>query len=509
MDTFQTETALFKYLVQGVRDYAIFALDPKGNVASWNLGAELAKGYKSHEIIGKHFSVFYSEDAKKIKHPQYELDEALKHGSYEEEGWRIRKDGSRFWASIVITALHDETGQHIGFAKVTRDLSERRQAEEKRLSAELNLEKIERTFALMVSAVKDYAIFVLDPTGHISTWNQGAERIKGWTADEIIGKHFSIFYTEEAKQNKHPEYELEQAIKNGCYEEEGWRVRKDGSKLWASVTITPILGGSAGFVKVTRDLTERRRNEIQLEEAKEQAIMANKLKSQFVANITHEIRTPLSSIIGLGELVAMDNNLDPETHEAAVTIHDSSKHLLGLLNDLLDFAKLEAGKVTVEKIPYSINNVVDDVIGLTKLKANEKHLSLTVNIADQLPRHVSDPNKVRHVLLNLVQNAIKFTSDGGIEIFVERQGDDLYFSVTDTGIGIAKDTQEKLFKPFSQANDSTSRLYGGTGLGLSIAQQYVELMGGKLGLFSKPDRGSTFWFVLPGTFENSTVTNHG
>ncbi len=463
----QTDERLFKYLVQGVKDYAIFALDTEGRIITWNEGARRLKGYSADEIIGKHFSIFYDEAPRKTNHPAFELKEALKNGSYEEEGWRLKKDGSRFWADVVITAIHDEKGKHIGFAKVTRDLTARNTAEhdlEKSLDA---LRKSEETFAYMVSAVKDYAIFALDRQGHILTWNEGARRIKGYQAEEIIGKHFSIFYTEEAKRIDHPAFELREAIQAGSFEEEGWRVKKDGSQFWASVTITPIAGGVGGFLKVTRDLTERKRNETQLEQARNEAILADRLKSKFVANVSHELRTPLSGVVGLSEIIATDDHLDSETHDAAVRIFGASKRLLVILNDLLDFAKLEAGRVEVENIPYSIKNVIDDVLGLTRCSAEQKHLVLAVKAGAVLPEtSKGDPNKIRQVLLNLVNNAIKFTEFGAIEISAEQCGNELLLSVTDTGIGIPEETQKRLFKPFSQADESTARRFGGTGLGL-------------------------------------------
>lgn len=498
METYQAQDQLFKHLIQSVQDYAIFALDPSGIIVSWNRGAERAKGYTAEEIIGKHFSIFYEEEAKKRNHPAFELEQALKHNSYEEEGWRLKKDGSRFWANVLITALFDEDGKHIGFAKVTRDLSERKKAREEQVETADALQNSEQKFDLMVAAVKDYAIFALDSSGYVITWNTGAERIKGYTAAEVIGKHFSIFYDEEAKKRNHPAFELEEALKNGSYEEEGWRVKKDGSLFWSAVTITPISGRAGGFIKVTRDLTEQKEYEIKLEKALEQALLANKLKSEFVASITHEIRTPLASIIGLAELMAGGTDIDNETRDSAAIIFDSSKLLLGLLNDLLDFSKLEAGKVNIEMLSYSLEELVGDVVGLVANRAEQKQLEFIVKITDSVPKQIiGDSNKVRQILLNLVSNAIKFTESGGIEIFVERRGDELYFSIADSGIGISAEAQEKLFQPFSQAHNSTARLYGGSGLGLSIAQQYVHLMGGEIGLFSKIGRGSTFWFVLP------------
>lgn len=490
---------LLQYLIQGVKDYAIFALDPSGKIITWNSGAERAKGYKAEEIVGKHFSIFYTDEAKKINHPDFELKTALQDGSYEEEGWRVRKDGTLFWAHVTITAIYADDGRHVGFAKVTRDLSERKKAQQSNITSEALLRASEDVFELMVSSVKDYAIFVLSPEGLIKTWNSGAQRIKGYTANEVIGKHFSLFYTEDAKSIKHPEFELREAIKNGSYEEEGWRIRKDGTKFWASVTITAVKdanGGLEGFVKVTRDLTERKRYEEQLEQAKDEAILANQLKSKFVANITHEIRTPLSGIVGLSELIAGDNKLPTDTQDSAQRIFDASRQLLTLLNDLLDFAKLEAGKLEIEYGPLNFATILDEVKGLTASKAKEKSLLISSTIDETMPETlVGDATKIRQILLNLVHNSIKFTEKGGIDIDVERQDDTIMVTVTDTGIGVSETIQSRLFTPFTQGHSSAA--FGGTGLGLSICQQFVELLGGEIGMVSEPGDGTTVWFTLP------------
>lgn len=355
----------------------------------------------------------------------------------------------------------------------------------------------EGSFGDVVSAVKDYAIFALDRGGHVKTWNEGARRIKGYSREDIIGKHFSIFYTVEDKERNHPTFELEQAQKNGSYEEEGWRVKKDGTVFWAAVTITPILSEEGGFIKVTRDLTERKRYESELEEARDQAVAANKLKSQFVANVTHELRTPLTSLVGLSELL-LDGGIPPgEIQKTASTMFESSKLLLAMLNDLLDFAKLEAGKLTIERTPYSIKKVVQDVVKLVRIKADRKGLKLTLVIAKDLPDLLlGDPIRVRQILVNLLDNAIKFTEYGAIEITIESRNTHVFVGITDTGIGIPPEKQEKLFRPFSQVHNANPK-YTGTGLGLSIADQYVRLMGGEMGVTSEYGLGSTFWFVLP------------
>jgi PAS domain S-box-containing protein len=253
----------FRLLVEGVTDYAIFLLGPDGRIKTWNAGAERLKGYAASEIIGKHFSIFYPPEAVQSGWPQYELEKAISDGRFEDQGWRVRKDGSRFWANVVITALHDHEGKLYGFGKVTRDFTERKRAEEELLRSE-------EKFRLLVEAVQDYAIFMLDTEGRVSSWNGGAERLKGYKAFEILGNHFSVFYPEEDIRANKPQRELKIAVEQGRVEDEGWRVRKDGSRFWANVVITALRNGAGeliGFAKVTRDFTERRITQQALQES--------------------------------------------------------------------------------------------------------------------------------------------------------------------------------------------------------------------------------------------------
>jgi PAS domain S-box-containing protein len=258
-------TDRYRQLVSGIQDYAILTLDAQGHIASWNLGAEMINGYRAEEIVGAHFSRFYPPDSLEKRLPEHALYMATKDGRYEEEGWRIRKDGSRFWADVVITRMLDASGNLIGFSEITRDLTERR-------NQELILRQSEARFRLLVTGVKDYAIFMLDPQGIVATWNAGAEHIKGYRADEIIGSHFSRFYPPEAISRGLPETELHGATIQGRFEDEGWRLRKDGSRFWANVIITALRGPTGqlvGFSKITRNLTERRQHEEALQLSEE------------------------------------------------------------------------------------------------------------------------------------------------------------------------------------------------------------------------------------------------
>jgi PAS domain S-box-containing protein len=370
----------------------------------------------------------------------------------------------------------------------------------------------EKQFRLLVESVRDYAILLLDPTGHIITWNAGAERLKGYKADEIIGQHFSCFYTQESIDQDHPAQELELARSEGSYHEEGWRLRKDGSKFWADVLITAVYdedGILLGFAKVTRDLCERKRAEEELLKANEeltaardQAQIASKLKSEFVANMSHEIRTPMNAIIGMSNIL-LNTDLEDRQRHYANNIRDGAKLLLTVINDILDFSKIEAGKLELELVDFDPASVVESTCELLTPAARSKRVSLMARIESSVPEQLrGDPERLRQILINLTSNAIKFSTHG--EIIVRAQMESVHggtanmrFSVSDQGIGISDQQQALLFNPFVQADGSISRRFGGTGLGLSICKRLIELMHGQIGVDSSADRGSTFWFVVP------------
>lgn len=500
----------FRLLVESVRDYAIFMLDPRGIVLSWNAGAERFNGYCADEIIGQHFSRFYPREALDRGLPQHELDVASEVGSFEDEGWRVRKDGSQFWANVVITALRGHRGELIGFAKVARDLSQRRSHEEA-------LRRSEERFRLLVEGVSDCAIFMLDVNGKVANWNVGAQRIKGYFPDEIIGRHFSIFYPPDVKDSGWPDHELAVAAAKGSFLDEGWRVRKDGTMLWANVTITALrddAGRLIGFAKLTRDLTERRRTEaVELASREREEILeaersarisaqrATRIKDDFLATLSHELRTPLSAILGWTQvLLRPAAAVDPQGVKRAIEVIDrNARAQVRLIDDLLDLSRIMTGKIRLDLQQISILDVVQTALDSAKPAADAKGICVQAML-DPAPSIVSaDSGRLQQVVWNLLTNAIKFTPRGGrIEVRLQRTEAQVEVSVSDTGIGIPASFLPQVFDRFSQRESSTTRSFGGLGLGLAIAKQLVELHGGSIRATSPgEDQGATFVVQLP------------
>jgi PAS domain S-box-containing protein len=527
------DDGLYRLLVESVRDYAIFALDRTGHIITWNPGAERFKGYRAGEIIGRHFSVFYPPEDLATRKPWWELEVAEREGRFEDEGWRLRKDGSRFWANVVITALRGQTGELVGFAKVTRDLTDRRMAAEA-------LRRSEERFRLLVQSVRDYGIFMLDPQGLVSSWNEGAEHINGYTAREILGQHFSVFYPREDREAHKPEHELEVAERVGRFEDEGWRVRKNGARFWSNVVITALRGEGdelVGFAKVTRDLTERRAAELralenarrlaaeetartlaeersqelaalnerlrlqaaELEQRRREAEEANRVKSEFLAAMSHELRTPLNAIAGYSELLSMGIHgpLTPGQEAALERIRLSQQHLLGQINDILNFSRLEAGAVTYTPGPVAVRGAVQNAAHLVSVSAQSRGVELEVEGGEDAVAFADGP-KVEQILLNLLTNAIKFTDPGGrITLTCAAEGAQVRIRVRDTGIGIPPDQLEAVFEPFVQVGRSLTQPSEGTGLGLAISRELARAMGGDLAAESVEGKGSVFTLTLP------------
>ena len=477
----------FRLLLEGIRDYAIFMLDPDGHVVSWNIGAEQIKGYKAEEILGQHVSRFHPPESAARGWPQYELEVARKEGRFEDETWRLRKDGSRFWANVVMNALRDGRGELLGFSNVTRDLTERRRHEE-------SLRQSETRFRLLVDGIRDYAIFMLDRQGHVVSWNAGAEAIKGYRAEEILGRHFSIFYPPESVACGWPEHALQVAGKVGRFENEGWRLRKDGSAFWANVIITALYDRDNrlyGFGKITRDMTENKRVR-DLEEAERQI-------NEFLAMLAHELRNPLAPIRNAVSLMQMGGLSSSMLEWYRSVIDRQVTHLTRLVDDLLDVSRITRGKITLQKQPVEMSLVVDGAIDSCRPLIEERKHTLEIDLPVEPLWVEGDLTRLSQILLNLLNNAAKYTPEGGtIRLTVEKEGGRAVVRVLDTGLGIPAELLPRVFDLFMQGDRSLDRAEGGLGIGLTLVRRLTEMHGGSVEAHSDgPGRGSEFVVRLP------------
>jgi len=479
----------YRLMVDAVGDYAIFMLDPQGRICSWNAGAQRLKGYALDEVLGQSFDIFYPQEKIDSGHPRQQLEEALRIGRAGEEGWRVRKDGSRFWASAVITPLFGVDGTHRGFANVTRDLTARRSYEDL-------LRQSEEKFRLLVEGVRDYAIFMLDPQGHVISWNLGAQINKGYAAEEIIGKHFSIFYPQDKIDEGWPRTELEYALRDGRFEDEGWRLRKDGSRFWANVVITALRdeqGRHRGFAKVTRDLTERRRVDALEDEGRQ--------LTQFLAILGHELRNPLAPISNAVSILSMEKQVPPRLKAVCDVLSRQVDQLSRLVDDLLDVGRIVSGKVHLQSVPVLLQEVVAEGLEAVTptLQKHGHHLEATI---EQTPLWISgDKVRLVQVLTNLLNNACKFTPDGGrVKIDLKRSGNRAELCVSDNGRGIPPEELQYIFKLFAQGQEVAATGHGsGLGVGLNLVHQMVTRHGGEVSAFStgEPGKGAEFVVHLP------------
>lgn len=507
-DFFRKNEGIFKQLIDATPDYAIFALDLNGYVLTWNKGAERLKGYCESEIVGRHFSCFYAEEDITRGHPEYELRQALTQGRYEEEGWRFRKDGSRFWANLILCPLRDQQGTIIGFAKITRDLTERRAAEELRRAEE-------EKFRLLVEGVKDYAILMLDRSGNVSSWNEGARRFKGYEAHEIIGKHFSTFYPAEDRRARKPEMELEVAEATGKFEEEGWRVRKDGTLFWANVLITALYDSNKmliGFSKVTRDLSERKKNELRLEKAYEnlevriqektfQLEEALKIRDEFLSMASHELKTPITSMkmqiqLALKRLMSTERvPLDLNKQIRSLDIaHTQLDRIVLLVDDLLDISRIQAGKLNYNFEKILFLDLCNEVIEAFSAEIVLAKAEVKV-FADPALVGFWDRLRIEQVLVNLISNSLKYAKGSAIVLFAKKDGTNALIKIQDFGPGIPEELRGKMFGRFERLNQNSGT--GGLGLGLYISRQIIEGHGGTLTCEPASERGTTFVISVP------------
>ena len=478
---------VFRLLVEGVSDYAIFMLDPEGHVASWNPGAERLKGYKREEILGRHFSTFYTQEAKDRGWPQHELEVAAGEGRFEDEGWRVRKDGTMFWANVVLTALRDKNGRLQGFAKITRDLTERREAEER-------MRESEEGFRLLLEGVQDYAIFMLDSEGRVTSWNAGAQRITGYTAHEIIGHSFERFFLPVDVSSGVPAKELREAMLNRRSEDRGWRVRKDGSRFWAEAVVTSLrdaTGRMRGFAKVVRDLSDRKR----IESLEEQG----RNLTEFLAMLAHELRNPLAPISNAVAIIAASEQGNTRIRWAREVIERQSNHLSRLVDDLLDVSRITRGKLRLKSAPMDLADTVRRAIEGSRPLIDRRHHRLHVKIPGEPVMVHGDSTRLTQVVLNLLNNAAKYTSEGG-DIWVELEPSEAEAAVRvrDNGMGIAPQMIEGIFDLFAQGERTLDRSEGGLGIGLTLARRIVALHGGTIKAESAGHgAGAEFTVTLP------------
>ena len=493
-----SDDGLYRRLVETVQDYAIFALDAKGMVVTWNAGAERLTGYTQPQIIGKHYSTFYPPSDIAAGQPERALVEAAREGRVEDEVWRVRKDGSRFWGNTVITALRNDEGEITGFANVTRDVTDRRQRED-----ELRIS--EEGFRLLVQGVHDYAIFGLDPNGRVTSWNAGAERIKGYTADEIIGRHINTFYPASDVAANKTKMELDHASQFGSYEEEGWRVRKDGSFFWANVLITAIRnsnGTLVGFAKLTRDRTERKAaHERAIVDARRiaESEASSRTKSEFLAAMSHELRTPINATLGYTDLMEMGvgGDLTAQHRDYLCRIKGSQQYLLRIVTDLLNYSRIEAGQVEYDIANVPIHEVVESVLPMIRPQVLAKGLTISHGPCPTGLEARADRARCEQIVLNLLVNALKFTPSGGtITVGCAGEGQHVMISVADTGPGVSTEHRGSIFEPFVQIGRSLTSGHEGTGLGLAISRDLARAMGGDLRLDSSCTAGATFILSL-------------
>jgi PAS domain S-box-containing protein len=483
-------------LLNSVSDYALFMMDRNGIISTWNAGAERLKGYRSDEIVGHHFSRFYSPEDIARGHPAFELSQAAEQGKYEEEGWRVRKDGSRFFAHVLISAMRSVDGEVQGFVKLTRDVSATRE-----------LNEALRTQARILDLAND-AIFVRDREDRITYWNQAATRLYGWTAEEALGR-----VTHDLLKTAFPQplaTVIDEVLRLGRWEGELEHTRRDGTHLalesrWA--VMADDEGRYSGVIEVNHDITERQRLAVALKAANHQLKQAIEAKDAFLATMSHELRTPLNGIIGFSELLyrGKPGPLNEQQREFIGDVLESGNHLLTLINDILDLSKIGAGKMELKLNDFAPAESIRHVCSAVQPLADKKHIIL-IKLLENSPVSVRlDETRFRQVVWNLLSNAIKFTdADGRIEVEASDAGDQTFSVVVrDSGIGIAPENMHRLFKSFEQLDDGLNRKYEGTGLGLALTRSLVEMQGGTISASSLKGVGTAFTVKLPIAFEDT------
>ncbi|WP_095053932.1 PAS domain-containing sensor histidine kinase [Pseudomonas sp. Irchel s3b2] len=501
------EEMRFRLLIDAVIDYAIYMIDPDGIITSWNAGAKRFKGYEEAEILGQHFSRFYTEEDRKAGLPQRALDTAIHDGRFEGEGWRVRKDGTHFWSHVIIDPILDPSGKLLGFAKITRDLTDRKMAEE-------TLKQSEQQFRLLVQSVTDYAIYMLAPDGRVTNWNLGAQRIKGYRPEEIIGQHFSLFYTPEDREAGEPQRALDIAIREGRFENKAWRVRKDGTRFLAHVVVDPIRGDTGkllGFAKITRDITEATQAQQVLEKTREALFQAQKMQAigQLSGGIAHDFNNLLTVILGNLEVVRKRAADDPRITRLLDNATQGALRGVSLTQRMLAFARRQELKTESVDIP----SLIQGITGLLRSSLGPA-VTIETRFAPELEPVMADVNQLELAVLNLATNARDAMPDGG-KLVISAQTEEIHdqpqlslapgryvcLSATDTGEGMDDATLGSAMDPFF----TTKGVGKGTGLGLSMVHGFIEQLGGRFILKSQKDVGTTAELWLPVALANSTT----
>jgi PAS domain S-box-containing protein len=490
-------------MVAEIQDYAIIFLDIEGFISDWNAAAEKIKGYSAEEIIGKHFRIFYFPEDQQEGLPEKLLHIARTEDRAQHEGWRKRKDGTRFWGNITITALHDDENNVIGFVKVTRDLTEKKLAEER-------LRMSEERYHRMIAEVQDYAMILLSEDGIVQNWNAGAEKIKGYKADEIVGKRFELFYTAEDRARNLPGKLLAIARAEGKATQEGWRIRKDGTRFWGTIVITALHNEKnevIGFSKVTRDLTEKKLAEEKLIAYTNELEVQNKELEQFAYVASHDLQEPLRKIRVFTELI--EDSLDDR--ELVVRylgkLNFSARRMSDLIRSLLNFSRLTKSSVVME--PVNLNAVLLAVMQDMELLIIDKD---AVIVSTELPEVMGYRLQLEQLFSNLLGNALKFNVKTPVVRIhfreVERFEipgapghllDRPYYHITveDNGIGFEPQYANKIFDLFQRLHEKHE--YEGTGIGLPLCRKIVEIHKGHMFAESRPGDGARFHLFLPHT----------
>lgn len=507
------KTGALQNAILNSANFSSIATDEKGVIQLFNVGAERMLGYSAAEVVDQITPADISDPQEVIARAaalSVELGTAITPG-FEALAFKasrgiediyeltyIRKDGTRFPAIVSVTALRDDELAIIGYLLIGTDNSARKHAEDK-------LRWTEGSFRLMVESVSDYAIVMLDPQGHVVSWNTGAQRIKGYHTDEIVGRHFALFYPPENIASGKPQRDLDEAAASGRHEDEGWRMRKDGSMFWANIVFTAIrdqAGNLRGFAKLTRDLTERNKIETTLTNARALAEKANLAKSDFLSSMSHELRSPLNAILGFAQLMESDTPAPtPAQGESIIQILNAGWYLLELINEILDLATIESGKLSMSLEPVSLQELLLECHSMIEPLAQRRNVRMMLPSSNAPYCVNADRTRIKQVLINLLSNAIKYNTTGGLVSVActpNTASGRVRVTVTDTGAGLPPEKVSQLFQPFNRLGQEVKGEEG-TGIGLVVSKRLVELMDGVIGVESTVGKGSEFWVELLST----------